>query len=503
MRRRDLLQAAAGFAAARFLAAGAAQAKPGEAPAGRDPFPLGVASGDPTADGFVLWTRTPDAAGDLAVGYEVAEDEGFRRIVRRGRALAPQARGGAVHLEMSGLRPGRPYWYRFHLGEAVSRVGRTATAPLRPDRLRLALTSCQHWEQGWFSAYGDMIAQAPDAVLQVGDYIYEKSFGNGPDVRRFGTRDPTTLEEYRARYALYRTDPHLAAAHAELPFVVSWDDHEVENDYGGEMGVATVDRAAFLRRRAAAYQAYFEHMPLRPSTLRADGEARIYRRLGYGDLATLHVLDTRQYRTPGACPDPEARGGRVLADCAAALAPEASMLGRAQEAWLASGLRQERARWSLIVQQTLFSRLFLPQGPQARYSEIWDGYAANRDRIAGALAAPQVANAVVLGGDVHAFWVNDVGARDGHAGPVVATEIVTTCLASHNGPASLFDPAPRLNPHFRFLDNAHAGYALLDLTSSRLAVDLRAVRDMRDPRSEGFSLARFAIEDGRPGAQRA
>ncbi len=498
LNRRALLRRAVGLAAARFLAGGAVAGAAAQLRPNVDPFTLGVASGEPSIDGFMLWTRLVGLHGDAAPGFEIAEDEGFRRIVRSGRAAAPAARGGAVHLEVRGLRPGRTYFYRFHLGGATSRVGCTRTIAPRPDRVRLALTSCQHWEHGWFSGYRDMIAAAPDAVVQVGDYIYEKSFGTGPDVRRFGTPVPSTLADYRARHALYRTDPDLAAAHAALPFIVSWDDHEVENDYAGDHGALTVDPAAFLRLRAAAYQAYFEHMPLRPGSLGPDGGYRLFRRFGWGDLATLNMLDTRQYRTP----HPAGPGGKVVIGKGGEAAdPAASMLGAAQEAWLAEGLAREERRWTLIAQQTLFARLVLPQGPDSYYSDIWDGYAANRARLVAQLAGPSVRNGVVLGGDVHSFWVNDLlrDFRRPDAGPV-ATEIVTSCLASRNGPEALFAAARGRNPHVRFLDNRHAGYVLLDIGRDRLLADLRAVRDLADPASPVASLARVVIDDGRPGA---
>ena len=504
MRRRDLLRSAVALASARFLAA-ADRPQPAAAAVklDREPFALGVASGEPTSDGFVLWTRALGLRSDTMVGFEIALDDGFRRVVRTGRILAPHARAGAVHLEVGGLQPGRSYWYRFHLGGAASRIGRTATLPLRPERLRLALTSCQHWEQGWFSAYADMLAQAPDLVLQVGDAIYETSFGAGPNVRAFGAPVPVTLDDYRARHALYKTDPHLASAHANLPFVTTWDDHEVENDYAALTGVATADPAAFVRRRAAAYQAYFEHMPLRPSALRPDGEVRLYRRFTLGDLASLHVLDTRQYRSPQPCGGGEAKGGQVVDACAEALSPARTLLGGPQEAWLASGLRAETGRWSLVVQQTLFARLFLPQGRQARYSDLWDGYEASRSRLLAALRGPAVRNAVILSGDVHSFWTNDVKADFTRPSATVATEFVTTCLASRNGPDALFGSAPSLNPHIRFLDNRHSGYVLLDLRADRLTADMRAVEDLTAPAGKVFSLAQFAVADGRPGGVRA
>jgi alkaline phosphatase D len=366
--------------------------------------------------------------------------------------------------------------------------------------LRVALTSCQHWEQGWFTAYRDMIANECDLVLQVGDYIYEKSFGSGPDVRKFGSPDPVTLDDYRARYALYRSDPDLAAAHAAIPFVVTWDDHEVENDYAGDEGVATADPRAFIKRRAAAYQAYFEHMPLDPTVLRANGEVRLYRRIEWGALAMLHVLDTRQYRTPHPCATATQRGGQIVQRCTAATDPAATMLGLGQERWLSRGLAHERARWSLIVQQTMFARLALPQGPHASYSDVWDGYAATRDRTLAALVHPAVRNAVILGGDVHSFWLNDIRHDFGRPEtPSVASEIVTSCLASRNGPAALFGSAQVLNPHVRYLDNAHAGYVRLDVTKDRVDVDMRAVGDLADRASPVRSLATRPIEDRRPG----
>lgn len=500
--RRQLLGRAAALAAAQFLA-GRVHARP----AGNrvrmtaDPFALGVASGEPAADGFVLWTRIAGLTEDRLVGYEVAADEGFRRIVRRGTALAPLARGGAVHLELRGLEAGRRYFYRFHFGEAVSRTGTVATIAAAPERLRLALTSCQHWEHSWFTAYRDMIASGVDAVLQVGDYIYERSFGAGPDVRTFGAPDPLTLDDYRARHALYRTDLDLAAAHAAMPFLVSWDDHEVENDYFADRAGYTGDPQAFVRRRAAAYRAYFEHMPLRPSALLPAGEVRLYRSICWGDLAATHILDTRQYRTPSACiTKGEAEHGPI-ARCSPTNDDTGSMLGHAQEAWFGRAVAARPARWSLVTQQTLFARLALPAGPESLYPQFWDGYAAARSRLLDALETAGTRNAVILGGDVHSFWINDVK-RDfaRPEGATAATEVVTTCLASRNGPEALFGPAPALNPHVRFRDNAHAGFVLLDIHRDRIEGRLRAVSDLADPQAVCRTLRTFAIEDRRPGA---
>lgn len=492
--RRLLVRAALWAAAARFLVPAQTIAAPGRAPRlERDPFILGVASGDPHAGGFVIWTRLVGLDDPVEVDWELASDPGFRTILRSGRLWAHAERGHSVHAELSGLAPGSDHYYRFHCAGATSRVGRCTTLPADPSAIRLAFTSCQHYEHGWFSAYRDMIGNAPDAVLHLGDYIYEKSFGNGPDVRSFGSGDPLTLDDYRARHALYRTDPDLADAHARLPFIVTWDDHEVENDYAGAQGVATAQAGPFLRRRAAAYQAFFEHMPIAPSRFMAGGTLRLQRCLRWGSLASLYVLDTRQYRAPQAC----VRGGGVVSDCPERSDPGRSMLGVAQEEWLTQALAEETAQWSLIGQQTLLAPLALPQGGDAAYSDFWDGYPAARLKLLSAMAQPSVANPVVLSGDVHSFWLNDIHCDPADPiSPVAATEIVTSCLASRNGPSALFGDANERNLHVRFLDNAHAGYALLDISREALAIRFRAVRDLADPRSECFTLHRAEVPAG-------
>ena len=437
-------------------------------------------------------------SGTATVGVEIADDDGFRRIVRSGSVTASPARGHAVHVEPVDLDPARTYFYRFHLDGATSPIGRTATIDPQATRMRLALAACQHWEHGWFSAYRDMVAQEINVLLHVGDYIYEKSFGTGPDVRSFGAPDPFTLDEYRVRHALYRTDPDLQAATAAFPIIATWDDHEVENDYASLQGSVTEDPAAFVARRAAAYQAWFEHMPISPRRLTPHGAADIVRRFEWGALASLSVLDCRQFRTSQPC----GRGGQVIADCAEVFDPVATMLGLEQEAWLRDRLANERTRWSLIGQATMVSRLPLPGGGDARWSDIWDGYAASRDRLIAALRQPAVRNAVLLGGDVHSFWANDIPSDpERMEGPVVASEIVTSCLASRSGPEELFTGIQGRNPQVRFHDNDNAGYTLLDIDAERIDGRFRAVRDLTDPNSASFDLRRFAIEDRAPGVR--
>ncbi|OAN86540.1 hypothetical protein A8B77_04110 [Erythrobacter sp. EhN03] len=497
--RRALLgRTALALAASRFLSPVTAIAVQPQPYADGDPFKLGVASGDPRPDGFVLWTRPLGLSGTATVGVEIADDDGFRRIVRSGSVTASPARGHAVHVEPVDLDPARTYFYRFHLDGATSPIGRTATIDPQATRMRLALAACQHWEHGWFSAYRDMVAQEINVLLHVGDYIYEKSFGTGPDVRSFGAPDPFTLDEYRVRHALYRTDPDLQAATAAFPIIATWDDHEVENDYASLQGSVTEDPAAFVARRAAAYQAWFEHMPISPRRLTPHGAADIVRRFEWGALASLSVLDCRQFRTSQPC----GRGGQVIADCAEVFDPVATMLGLEQEAWLRDRLANERTRWSLIGQATMVSRLPLPGGGDARWSDIWDGYAASRDRLIAALRQPAVRNAVLLGGDVHSFWANDIPSDpERMEGPVVASEIVTSCLASRSGPEELFTGIQGRNPQVRFHDNDNAGYTLLDIDAERIDGRFRAVRDLTDPNSASFDLRRFAIEDRAPGVR--
>lgn len=495
--RRAVITASTGLFLARATAARGLEVR---RDATSDPFAMGVASGDPSTDGFVLWTRLapggqPLDAPAVPVAYEVAEDEGFRRIVRRGRRPASPALGHALHVEIQGLRAGRTYWYRFHALGAVSPVGRTATAPEHAERARIAVSSCQHYELGWFAAYRDMIAAQPDLIVQLGDYIYENSYAQFSKVRRFDAPEPTDLDGYRRRHAIYKSDPDLREAHRLAPWVVTWDDHEVENDYADLDNLKGLDPAVFARRRAAAYQAYFEHLPVRPSLWARPDGPRLYRRLACGDLISLPVLDGRQYRSGQACNPPGQSGNRARRDCPALAAPDRTMLGRAQEAWLDEILKAERGRWTLLAQQTVVAPIETPDGVM---SDQWDGYAAARDRLMRSLTRPSVRNPVVLSGDIHAYMVNDlrIGRPDA---PPVATELVTTCLAASHAPKARYGEVRDQNPHVRFADIERSGYTLIEATPKRLEVDLRAVADQTDRDGVAHSLARFTIEDQRPG----
>src|SRR4051812_5065653 len=302
------------------------------------PFTLGVMSGDPSSNGFVLWTRlAPDPLRDggmpplpVEVEWMVAEDEGMRRIVKRGKAVASPALAHSVHVEVSGLRSQRPYWYRFKAGTEVSPIGRAITAPKPGEaqtQLKFAVASCQNWEAGLWTAYDHMLADNPDLVVHLGDYIYEGGIGANA-VRKHNSTEAKSLSEYRNRYALYRSDPAIQKMHAHCPWIVTWDDHEVNNDYAGEFPADGETREVFLERRANAYQAYYEHMPLRLTSLPKGSQLQLYRGVSFGSLAQFSVLDTRQYRTDQPC------GGRTTAPCEGVFDPKATILGDSQEAWL-------------------------------------------------------------------------------------------------------------------------------------------------------------------------
>jgi alkaline phosphatase D len=476
-----------------------------------DPFRLGVASGYPHPGGFVLWTRLVGDFGPVSipVHWEVFADEALRAPVAAGTVEASPDWAHSVHVELSGLDPGRWYWYRFRAGEAFSPVGRTRTAPA-PDalapRLRFALASCQQYEQGFYGAYRHIVADAPDLVAFVGDYIYESSWGRD-HVRRHDAGEPYTLDEYRARYALYKSDPDLQAAHAACPWIVTWDDHEVDNDYADDRPEDGMPRGEFLARRAAAYRAYYEHMPL-PARMRPQGpDMRLYTQLGWGTLVRFYVLDDRQYRSYQACPRPGRRGGSNtvnIADCPQLFDEQRTMLGRAQERWLAQALARSRARWNVIAQQTPMAQFDqLPGEGRRAWTDGWDGYPAARARFLDTLVEQRVPNPVVLGGDVHSFNVNDLKRDfDDPRAPVVATEFVTSSITSQAWPQERLEPLLADNPHMKLVDSRYRGYVRFEISPHEARADLRAMESVARPDAACFTLARFAVEDGVPGAKR-
>ncbi len=481
------------------------------------PFTLGVASGYPLPSGVVLWTRlapaplqpgggmSPDVVG---VDWEVATDEKMGHVVQRGTVAATAEWAHSVHVEVDGLEPGRWYWYRFRAGGEVSAIGRTRTAPAPTaalDRLRFAFASCQQYEQGYYGAYHRMLADDLDVVVFLGDYIYESSWGRD-HVRKHGAPEPHTLDDYRIRHALYKTDADLQAAHGACPWIVTWDDHEVSNDYADDRSEQNHPREWYLRRRAGAYQAYYEHMPLRRQMVPLGPDMRLYHRVAFGHLVQFHLIDDRQYRSHQPCAGPGRGGSAVVEDCAERLDPKLTMLGEVQERWLETGLDRSRARWNVIAQQTLMAQLDHKPGPGQRFwTDGWDGYPVARRRLLDYLGQRKPANPVVIGGDVHMFWVADLKADfDAATSPVVATEVVGTSITSQNGRKQAdIDAIMGDNPHLRFGNSERRGYVRVELTPARMRIDLRAMRTVTQPRAPADTLASFVVEDGRLGAVRA
>jgi alkaline phosphatase D len=505
--RRSLLQLAAASAVALWLprSAWSQPRLPG------NPFTLGVASGSPTHDGVVLWTRLLAEGWFQSLGtqpvtvrWEVAHDEQFRRIAQSGQAQAQAGLAHSVHVEVTGLEPDRWYFYRFMTGDWESATGRTRTFPA-PDvmvqKLRLAYASCQRWEHGYYAAYRHMREENLDAVLFLGDYIYEYPMASNP-VRVHSGGWALTLDDYRKRHALHKSDADLQAMHAACPWLVTWDDHEVQNDYAGlTAGESGPPVESFAARRAAAYQAYYEHMPVRASAL-AGAELRMYSQQRFGRLANLVLLDNRQYRDSQVCTRSGQAGGGLVdpADRPAWNDPGRTLLGAAQERWLDSAFAQSVQGWTVIGQQTLFGQRDARPGPgQFLWNDGWDGYSAARGRFTQSLQGHKVANPVLFGGDVHENWVGHVKAD--YARPdssSVGVEFCGTSITSRSG--GNVRTAERLseNPHFVFADAQRRGYGVAEFTPGQLTTTLRVIDDPSRRDTGVQTLARFAVQAGRP-----
>ena len=489
-----------------------------------DPFSLGVASGSPAPDGFVLWTRLapepesydPDSpagmsGGPRRIAYEIAGDPALKTIVKRGTAVADPHYAYSVHAEIEGLLPGRPYWYRFMSGDAVSPVGRAMTRPAldsAPDGLRFGFVSCANYEHGYFSAYRHLADEEPDVVLFLGDYIYEYVDTRSTNlVRRHSEGvEAENLATYRNRYAQYRLDPDLKRLHASAPALTIWDDHEVQNDYANQASETFDEPAKFLQRRAAAYQAFYEHMPLRAFSRPNGAAMRIYDRLRYGNLLEISLLDGRQYRSREACyrePDWGGAHPETNQSCPERLDPSRSMIGEAQESWLFDGLAKSRADWNLIAQDVLMAQLrgVNEQGEATFSTDDWDGYPESRSRLLRHVYDARVRNAVVIGGDIHSFWTNDLKLDfDDPASPAVATEFVGTSVSTHGVPYEVFARALPDNPHVKFFESRRRGYVAVELTRQTMTAKFRAVSDAQDPAANVFTLKTFVVESGKPGA---
>lgn len=477
----------------------------------KDPFTLGVASGDPTASAVILWTRlAPDpVAGDGAgampqdrvdVVWEVAADDRFADLVTGGVHTATPEQGHSVHADATGLEPATDYHYRFRVGEWTSPTGRARTlAAGSADRFRLAVVNCQSYESGTYAAYRHLAAEDLDLVVHLGDYIYEYPGGLGAfvDTRASAPvgRAVTTLADYRARYASYKLDPDLRAAHARHPFACTWDDHEVANNYMGDVQPGSDDTGAFLDRKAAAYQAWWEHLPVRLDP--PDGpDLAIYRSFDVGDLVRLHLLDQRQDAAVPPCRDAQ-DSGLDAGDCAARLGEDRTRLGADQEAWLDASLGDSRATWDLLGNPVVLAGVDAGTDRSQYYLDTWDGFPQARERLIAQLA--DVDNPVVLTGDYHAGMVLDVHAHPfDERSDVVAAELMAPPISSALFPADV----SRRTPHLRQQINAH-GYLVADVTSDRLTARFRTLTDVTDAKTAIATAATWHVDAGDPVATKA
>lgn len=478
-----------------------------------DPFSLGVASGDPDSTGFVLWTRLaprpldPDGgmdAGSAPVIWEVAADQKMRRTIQRGTTRASALLAHSVHVEVDGLEPDRWYWYRFRCGAAESPVGRARTLPAPatlPSRLQFAFASCQHYEQGHFSAYRQWPLDDLDLAFFLGDYIYE---GPGRDglARKHAGPKLFSLSDYRIRLSQYRSDPLLQAAHAHCPWFVTWDDHEFENNYAsGVSERLDADPVQFLIQRGNAYRAYYEMMPLRRGAVPRGPNMQLYRRASYGRLAELLVLDTRQYRTD------QPNGDRPAGLNAAALDPRNSLLGPVQRRWLKASLAGSTGVWNILAQQVMMALVDRMPGDTVHFSmDQWPGAVHERMELVRFMAERRVANPVVLTGDIHSNWANDLRVDDRKPElPIVATEFVGTSISSGGNGARQVAGLDRLlaeNPCVRF-HNRERGYVRCTVTPREWRSDYVVVEDVVQPAGRPLVRASFVTRAGQPGIQPA
>ncbi len=470
------------------------------------PFTLGVASGDPLPDGMVLWTRLaplPRESGGgmprepVKVDWQLAEDEGMSRVVKRGTVAAVPEWGHSVHVEVEGLKPDRWYWYQFKAGGEVSPLGRTRTMPpagAAADRLRFAFASCQHYGQGYYTAFEHMAREDLDLVVHLGDYIYEKGDVKEP-VRRIHTPEIFTLDDYRARYALYKSDAALQAAHAAAPWIVTWDDHEVSNNYANDIHEHPdrYTRDEFLQRRAAAYQAYFEHMPLRRASLPHGPDMLLYRRLEFGQLASFHVLDTRQYRTD----QPLGDGLKVVTP--EVLDERGTLMGDRQRQWLFDGLDRSAAGWNIVAQQIMMVCFDQQVGPGVKtWMDQWSGYEAERRRLVRHFGDSPARNPVVLTGDIHTNWANELApVFDSPDAAPTAVEFVGTSITSNGETHPSFAAEIMAeNPHVKYF-NGERGYVSCEITPQQWRTEYQCVPYVDRPGAPLITRASFVVEDGR------
>jgi alkaline phosphatase D len=474
----------------------------------RELFRHGVASGDPLPDRVILWTRvtpppTRSAIGPIQVRWQLATDERLASVVASGTTAASPDRDFTVKVDAGGLRPGQPYYYAFDAGGEQSPVGRTRTLPAQADRVRLATVSCANYASGYFNVYRCLADRDElDAIVHLGDYMYEFAngvYGDASEIGRVPLDDgeAVTLDQYRARYAAYRSDPDLQAVHARHPFITIWDDHESANNaWSGGAESHTAARGAWPARQMEAYRAYREWMPIRESS---EAGIHLYRGFRIGTLADLIMLDTRALRDR----QTTSTDAATLAD------PSRSILGRTQESWLFDQLRRSQrggTTWRLLGQQVIFAPV-TPPGVPVLQVDAWDGYPAARGRVLDFLSTETISNLVILTGDIHSSWASDIprnpifGYQSATGAGSLAVEIVTPAISS----PPLFsiegvrERVPLLRiaaPHVKYLDGDHRGYVLLDITRERVIADWYHVPTVSERTDRETQAARYVCERG-------
>lgn len=457
-------------------------------------FTLGVASGCPRPDGIVLWTRLapePLRGGGMPLGkamvrYRLCSDQAMRRTVREGLVETSDAKAHSVHVVLRGLEPGREYFYQFTYGKDESPVGRTRTANVGGGAAKLALASCQSYETGHFAAYSDMAAWSPDCVIHVGDYIYEgPTAALGPRVvRQHNGPEIVTLWDYRNRYALYKSDAALQSAHAAAPWIVSMDDHEIDNNWASDVPQDPWAQTPleFKVRKLAALQAYYEHMPLEepPTVAGLDSHIQLYGAYRFGP-AQVHLLDTRQYRSDQVC---EVQGVLAPQICDALADPYGTMTGPAQERWLVQSLKASQAPFNVIASQTWFAPYRYNAANEAAKVNMdqWDGYPVQRERLIHTLA--ETRNPIVISGDWHCAAAMRIHKDPWDAtSPRIGHNFCGTSISSYCPWWETLRDAKSFNSHVDHVNGGQRGYLRFDVTEKTWRSEYRVVTDPRDPKS--------------------
>jgi len=445
---------------------------------------------------------------DVIVSWQIAADPRMRNVVSRGTTIASPELAHSVHVVVDGLSSDREYWYQFQAGKELSPIGRTRTLPeptASAESLKFAFVSCQNYEQGYFNPYRHLADEDLDFVIHLGDYIYEYAANtSGPFPRQHPAVECSDLATYRQRYSLYKRDRDLQAAHAAFPFICTWDDHEVENDYANAESENFEAKQTFLQRRTAAYQAYYEHLPLRPFSRPQGTSMQLYRGFQFGNLAQFYLLDARQYRSDQACDENGEGGGQVVnMNCPELNNPKRSLLGKEQEQWLFRELKHSDTHWNVIAQPYLVSQLKQPSAEAVRvWTDGWDGYPVSRQRLLEFLHWEKIANPIFIGGDIHSFWVSDLKRDfDDPESEIVASELVTSSISSLGVPYDQFLNYLPVNPHIHFFESRQRGYVKCVCNQQQWVSELKVVDTVNKPQSQLSTLVTYSVKSGDKGVK--